>query len=462
MVPWPKFGEMMRSNSTIQIPRSEMNTNQDHTDGTTRRSLLKSIGAGLAMGLTAGNYSALAGAGPNDRIRIGSIGVGGMGIGRLREFMKQPDVTVAAICDVDQSHLDRALGEAEKQQGQRPQGFRDFRKLLELKDLDAVVVATPDHWHALPTIKAFRAGKDVFVEKPLSYSIGEGRAMVRAAQSNKRVSQMGNHIHNDLPNYRRVVEIVRSGMLGKISRVTCWKTSSLSSKLGNPPDCPPPAELDYDFWLGPAPKRPYNPNRSHGSFRYFWDYSGGVFIDFWAHITDVAYWALDLKAPKSVSSIGGRFFADDNTEAPDTLDLLYEFPNLDLTWTLNPMGFPGYEHMGGIGCIFQGTDATLVTNYQTHELYVKGKQVTEFKRPEPSIPDSPGHIREFLDAVKSRERTTCDVEYAHRLTKGGLLGNMAFRLGRRLYWDDAHERVIGDSVAGRMVTRRYRKPWKLT
>jgi len=425
----------------------------------TRRDVLKGIGAGLALSLAAKNKVAIAGA--NDRIRIGSIGVGGMGTGRLREFMKQPDVSVAAICDVDRSHLDRALGEAEKQQGQRPQGFLDFRKLLELKDLDAVVVATPDHWHALPTIHAFHSGRDVFVEKPLSYSIGEGRAMVRAAQQNKRVSQMGNHIHNDLPNYRRVVEIVRSGMLGKITRVMCWKTSSLVSKLGSPADCPPPPELDYDFWLGPAPRRPYNPNRSHGTFRYFWDYSGGVFIDFWAHITDVAYWALDMQAPKSVSSIGGRFFVDDNTETPETLDLLYEFPGLDMTWSLNPMGFPGYEHMGGIGCVFQGTDATLVTNYQNHEVYVKGRKVDDFKRPDPTIPDSPGHIREFLDAVKSRKQPTCNVEYAHRLTKGGLLGNIAFRLGKRVYWDDNRERIIGDSVADRMVTRRYRKPWKL-
>ncbi len=428
---------------------------------TTRRNLLKNIGAGLALGLTARNYRALAGPGPNEKIRVGSIGVGGMGTGRLRQFMKEADVSVVAICDVDQSHLDRAIAVAEKAQGLKPQGFHDFRKLLELKDLDVVVVATPDHWHALPTITAFHAGKDVFVEKPLSYSIGEGRAMVRAAQAHKRVSQMGNHIHNDLPNYRRVVEIVRSGVLGKIARVTCWKTSWLASRLDNPPDSPPPPELDYEFWLGPAPRRPYNPNRSHGNFRYFWDYSGGVFIDFWAHITDVAYWALDLKAPKSVSTIGGRHFIQDNTETPDTLDLLYEFPSLDLAWTLNPMVLPGFEHMGGIGCVFQGTEATLVTNYETHEVYVKGKKVTDFKPPAPSIPDSPGHIREFLNAVKSRDRTTCDVEYGHKLTKGGLLGNIAFRVGRKIKWDDAHEKIIGDSVANRMVTRRYRKPWKL-
>ncbi len=439
----------------------KMGTDRIKETGTTRRSLLKGICAGVALGLKAQNRRALAAPGPNERIRIGSIGVGGMGTGRLREFLKQPDVSVAAVCDVDQTHLDRALEVAEKQQGWKPQGFRDFRKLLELKDLDAVVVATPDHWHALPTIASFRAGKDVFVEKPLSYSIGEGRAMVRAAQAHKRVSQMGNHIHNDLPNYRRVVEVVRSGMLGKISRVACWKTSLLVSRLDNPPDGSPPPELDYDFWLGPAPKRAYNPNRSHLNYRYFWDYSGGIFIDFWAHITDAAYWALDLKAPKSVSAIGGRYFIQDNTETPDTLDLLYEFPNLDLSWTLNPMAFPGYEHMGGIGCIFQGTEATLVTNYQAHELYVRGKKVPDFKRPEPTIPDSPGHIREFLNAVKSRQRTTCDIEYGHQLTKGGLLGNLAFRLGRRLYWDDRRERVIGDSVGDRLVTRRYRKPWKL-
>jgi predicted dehydrogenase len=429
--------------------------------GSTRRDLLKTLGGGLAAGLTVTDSRVLARAGANERILVGSIGVGSMGIGRLREFMKQPDVTVVAVCDVDRSHLENALAEVEKAQGRKPQAFHDYRKLLELKDLDVVVVATPDHWHALPTIDAFKAGKDVFVEKPLSYSIGEGRAMVRAAQAHKRISQMGNHIHNDMPNYRRVVEIVQSGMLGKITRVTCWKTSSLTSKLGNPPDGKPPAELDYDFWLGPAPKRTYNPNRSHRSFRYFWDYSGGVFIDFWAHITDVVYWALELKAPKSVAAIGGRFFPNDNTETPDTLDLLYEFPNLDFTWTLNPIGLPGFEHMGGIGCLFQGTEATLVANYSTHELYIKGKKVADFKRPDPPIPDSPGHIREFLNAVQSRQKTTCDVEYAHQLTKAGLLGNIAYRLGRRVYWDDAKERIIGDSIAGRLVTRRYRKPWKL-
>jgi predicted dehydrogenase len=414
-----------------------------------------------AAGLTlAAAPSPARAAAPSDRIRVGFIGLNGMGTGRLNGFMKHPDVYAAAVCDLDQRHLARAAALAEKAQGHKPQEFHDFRKLLELKDIDAVMIATPDHWHALPFVQACQAGKDVFVEKPLSYSIGEGRAMVTAARKYNRVSQMGNHIHNDLPNYRRVVELVRTGSLGKIHRVFCSINTGRKG-LGNPADTAPPAELDYDFWLGPAPKRPYNPNRAHFSYRYFWDYSGGYFIDFWCHYTDVAYWALDLTAPVTVSATGGRWVAGDNAETPDVMEVLYQFPNnLVLSWTLHPNGRPGYDHMGSC-VIFEGTEATLVTNYSSHEVWVKGKVAGDFPRPAPSIPDSPGHIREFLDAIKSRQRTTCDVEYAHKLNKGGLLGNIAYRSASVLEWDDQRERITNNSRAAKLVTRKYRKPWKL-
>jgi predicted dehydrogenase len=420
---------------------------------TSRRTFLQAAAA-------AATYRAYAATPPSDRIRVGFIGLGNQGTGRLRQFLKQQDVVAAAVCDVDQTRLDRASGVVSAAQGQKPEAYRDFRRLLDRKDLDAVMVGTPDHWHALPAIMACQAGKDVFVEKPLSYSIGEGRAMVQAARRYERVTQMGNHIHNDLPNYRRVVEIVRSGMLGKIDRVYCALASGEKS-LPKVADTPPPPELDYEMWLGPAPKRPYNRTRSHFSYRYFWDYSGGMFIDFWCHYADVAYWALDLQAPKSVSAVGGRWTcAGDGGETPDTMEVLYEYPGLILTWTLHPLGRPGYDHMGS-SVIFEGSEATLVTNYTRHELYVKKKLVENFTPPPQSIPDSPGHIREFLDAVKSRKRTTCDVEYGHRLTKAGLLGNLSYRTGERLRWDDARERVEGHSAASRMLTRRYRKPWKL-
>ncbi len=422
-----------------------------------RRSFIQTAAAGLAF--TAARPMALSGVAPSDRIRVGFIGLGGMGTGRLTQFMKHQDVFAAAVCDLDTKHVERAVALVEKTQGHKPEIYHDFRKLLERKDIDAVMVATPDHWHALPVIQACQAGKDAFVEKPLSYSIGEGRAMVTAALKNKRITQMGNHIHNDLPNYRRVVEVVKSGMLGKIHRVYCSLNTG-SKGIGKPADTTPPPELDYEFWLGPAPKRPYNPNRSHFTYRYFWDYSGGAFVDFWCHFTDVAYWALDLQAPKNVTAVGGRWTADDNAETPDTLEVVYEYPGLVLSWTLHPNGRPGYEHMGS-SVIFEGSEATLVTNYSKHEVWVKGKKEENFTRPPQSIPDSPGHIREFLDSIKSRQITTCNVEYAHRLNKGGLLGNIAFRTGERIYWDDSKERISNSSKANKLVTRRYRKPWKL-
>ena len=421
-----------------------------------RREFMMTTAAGLALAST----SQPAKAAPSDRIRVGFVGLNGMGTGRLNGFMKHSDVTAAAVCDLDKNHLARASQLVEKTQGHKPAEFHDFRKLIEMKDLDAVMVATPDHWHALPFIYACQAGKDVFVEKPLSYSIGEGRHMLTAARKHNRISQMGNHIHNDLPNYRRVVELVRSGSLGKINRVYC-SINTGQKGLGKPPDSAPPPELDYEFWLGPAPKRPYNPNRSHFTYRYFWDYSGGYFIDFWCHYTDVAYWALDLQAPKTISATGGRWAVDDNAETPDVMEVIYQFPNdILLSWTLHPNGRPGFEHMGSC-VIFEGTEATLVTNYSRHEVWVKNKLAEDFPRPAPSIPDSPGHIREFLDSIKSRQKTTCDVEYCHRLNKGGLLGNLAFRNNAVLEWDDQRERITNHSKADKMVTRKYRKPWKL-
>ena len=425
-----------------------------------RRNFLKKASAGAALGLTAANYRSLAASSPNDTIVMGFIGLGGMGTGRLREFLRHDDVKAAAICDVDESHLNRAIGEVSKRRDHKPKGYHDFRELLEISEIDAVTVTTPDHWHALPTITACQAGKDVFVEKPLCHNIAEGRKMADAVKKYKRITQLGTHIHNTGGNYRRVVEMVRSGNLGKITRVHCWKTSNIKG-LKVQADGDPPEELDYDFWQGPAPKRPYNPNRSHFSFRHFWDYSGGTFIDFWCHITDVVFWSLELGGPKTVAATGGRFFIDDQTETPDSLDVLYEYPELVLAWTLHPKGLPGYQHMGSIGCVFQGTKANLVTNYNKNEIWVDGKKTDDFPRPEKSIPGSPGHLREFLNCIKSREECTCNIEYAHRLTKPGHLGNIAYRTGEKLEWDDEKEKITNSAKANRLVKRRYRKPWKL-
>jgi predicted dehydrogenase len=424
----------------------------------TRRTFLQTAAAGVALTTLGGR--ARAQAPPSDQIVLGMIGVGGMGTGRLRGFLEHPDVRIGAICDVDSGHVDRAVDGVEKVRGYKPKTFGDFRLLLEDREIDAVVIVTPDHWHAIPTVRAFEAGKDVFVEKPLSYSVAEGRAMADASTEYRRVSQMGNHIHNDLPNYRRVVEIVRSGKLGRITRVHCWRLCRTEPHTtSNPPTLPP--GFDYDFWLGPAPKRPYDPFRSHNTFRHFWDYSGGTFIDFWCHIVDLPMWALDLKAPKSFSAMGGRLFLNDPTETPDTLEAILDYPELLFMFSFRPTPLPGFEHMGAIGCLFEGTDASLVANYENHEVWAPGPKIEDFPRPDPSIPDSPGHLREFLDAIKTRNlETTCNVRYGHRLTKLGLLSNIAFRTGRRIHWDDERERIVDDGDADRMLTRKFRKPYK--
>src|SRR5260370_2341016 len=227
---------------------------------TSRRTFVQLVSGGI--GLAAASRSYAAAPAPSDQIEVGFIGLGGQGTSRLKEFMRQPDVRAAAVCDLDRTHLDAAVAAVEKAQGHKPDSYHDFRKLLERKDLDAVMVATPDHWHALPAIQACQAGKDVFVEKPLAYSIGEGRAMVTAALKNKRITQMGNHIHNDRPTYRRVVEVIQSGALGRIRRVDCSLVTA-STPIGRTADTVAPPELDSDFSLGPAPKPPYHPLRSH-------------------------------------------------------------------------------------------------------------------------------------------------------------------------------------------------------
>lgn len=424
-----------------------------------RRSFLGATAAGL--GLTALNLRTLASQQPNEQITLAMIGVGGMGTGRLRQFLEHPDVRIAAICDVDSTHVDRAVAIVESARGYRPKGVEDYRHVLDDREVDAVAIVTPDHWHSIPAVRAFEAGKDVFVEKPLSYSVAEGRAMADASARHKRVSQMGNHIHNDLPNYRRVVELVQSGKLGRITRVHVWRTNRTEPwKVDNPPTLPP--GLNYDFWLGPAPKRPYEPLRSHVTYRDFWDYSGGTLIDFWCHIVDVAMWALDLKAPNSISAAGGRLFVNDTTETPDTVEAVLDYPNLVVMFSLRPTPLPGFEHMGSIGCLFEGTEASLVTNYERHEVRVKGQKVEDFPRPDPTIPDSPGHLREFLDAIKTRNlETTCNVRYGHRLTKLGLLTNIAYRTGRRIRWDDQRERILDDDDASELLRRRFRKPYRL-
>ncbi len=422
------------------------------TNPNRRRFLAASAAAAGAMALPSRASSSILGS--NESITLGFIGVGGMGSGLLNIFKGMPDVRVATVCDVYEPHALRAKEAA----GGTPDVEHDFRKVLDRKDIDAVVIATPDHWHAIPSILAMQAGKDVYCEKPLAYRIAEGRAVADAAAKHKRVTQMGNLIHAG-ENYHRVVEIVQSGVLGKISKCRVWM-AGLTGSLGKPADGAPPAGLDYDFWLGPAPKRAYNANRSHFNWRYFWDYAGGQLMDFCCHIIDPVLWAMKVDAPETITATGGRYVIDDNLETPDTLEVLYHFAEgFDLVWSNTSGSSHGIEDKG-LGIMFQGTKATLVCDYGSFKIYPEKGQAIDL--PEPTIKRSPGHHREFLNAIKSRDECSCNFAYGHTLTTVGHLGNIALWSGEKLKWDAKAERITNhESANAHLVRQEYRAPWTL-
>jgi predicted dehydrogenase len=439
-----------------------------------RRSFLaSSIGlaaAGPLAAQTASSASNVAGA--NDRIRIALIGCGGMGSGDLGDFLKVKGIECVALCDPDDRRTARAAKNV-VEPVQSTSGLfttRDFRRVLERKDIDAVIVATPDHWHALPTILACQAGKDVYVEKPLALSIGEGRVMVNAARKYGRVVQMGTQ-QRSAPHYNEAVDYVKSGKLGKIRLVRAWAYLDWVGETPVLPDTDPPPEVDYDLWLGPAPKRPFNENRFHFNFRWFFDYSGGLMTDWGAHMIDIANWGMGIKAPTSALAVGGKFgYPTDATETPDTQQTIWDFPGFSMIWE-HALGVGRGPETREHGVAFHGNNGVLVIDRAGWEIYPETdkveKPVREYKMtglPRQEVGDHDyhlTHVKNFLDCMKTREHPHSDVEIGHNSMIACHLGNLAYRFRRRIQWDVENEKVIGDPEAQALVTRSYRAPWKL-
>ncbi len=285
--------------------------------------------------------------------------------------------------------------------------------------------------------------------------------MITAANKGKRVTQMGNLMHAG-ENYHRVAEIVQSGALGKVSKTRVWMAADRKG-LGRPADTAPPPGCNYDLWLGPAPLRPFNPNRFTFNWRYFWDYGGGILTDFCCHIVDLVHWSLELEAPTTISAVGGRYALGDhdNGEVPDTLEVAYEYERsngdkLLMAWSQTDASTHGLEDKTQ-GIMFQGTDATLVANYHTYKIIPeKGRKIVE---PPKTLPRSVGHHREWLDAIKTRAQCSCHFEYGHRLATVGNLGNISLWTGEKLKWDPRAERVTNHPEANEFLTKTYRKPW---
>ena len=410
---------------------------------------------------------------PNEKINAAFIGCGGMGVANLKAFQRTERVNIVAVCDIDQSHLDKAVA---LYPGAQP--VADWRRILDLPNVDVVVNSAPDHWHALPTIYACQAGKDVYVEKPLSHNIVEGRTMVEAARCYKRVVQGGTQQRTD-PHFSDAVRYVQSGMLGNILLVRTWNASNEGKGIGFAQDeSEPPAGIDYDMWLGPVPLLPFNKLRFHYTFRWFFDYAGGMLADWGVHLNDVVLWAMEVDAPSRISAAGGHWALRDGRETPDVLEVTYEFDSgggvnnrpFLLVYSMQKGNARGREQKG-YGIEFFGTNATLFVDRDGWEVIPEGESVPAEKHPgaDAKVP----HIHDFLDCVMGakggdgqRPRPASDVEIAHRATSICCLGNIAYRTGEKLTWNREKELCFdpyGNPIAeaNALLTREARTPWTL-
>ena len=423
-----------------------------------RRSSLAACALPLAGGLVVSPQGRAAAA--SEKIRVGLIGSGGMGKGDLATFFLNPEVDCPVICDIDDNQLAEGVKLVQEKRNHAPDTVKDLRRVLERKDLDAVLIATPDHWHALATVLACQAGKDVYVEKPLALTIAEGRAMIEAARRHQRVCQMGAQRLSS-PTYAQAIDLVKSGKLGKVGLVRAWAYLDWIKPIGTPADAAAPSGVDYNMWLGPAPQRAFNPNRFHFNFRWFWDYAGGLMTDWGVHLIQVLLWAMGPEPPKAVMSSGGKYVLEDNSETPDTQITVYEFPTYTLVWEHKVgVGLGLYNRPWGMS--FTGTEGTLVINDGGWEvLREPTKDALEPRKYPGGADPRPAHVRNFLDCVKSRQAPVENLAVGQHVSTVAHLGNIALRTGRRVVWDAQAEKVIDDPKADALVGPTYRKPWNL-
>jgi predicted dehydrogenase len=441
-----------------------------------RREFLESSGKaalGVGMGVAVANALATPAraqetkVSANDKILIGAIGVGGMGTGNMLGFMGRPEVEVVAVCDVDSNCLNRAAGEVEKKYGRKPLAVKDFRQVLDRKDIDAVIIGTADHWHALPFIMACEAGKDVFCEKPISHDIVEGQMMVGAAKRYNRVSQI-NVWQRSVGFFQQAIDFAKSGGMGKIAICRAWVCGPAG--LGKNPIKDPPPNLDWDFWCGPGPKVPYHDTYHPGMWRLYYDFGTGMSGDWGVHMIDIVLLGMNAKHPTEVASFGGkmRCAPDDDRDSPDTMISVLKFPDFVLNWEIH-VGGEGLDGGGGHGAEFIGEKGKMIVDRGG----IKWTPYGDNPGPEGANKDQGGdrpdrwtnsdHMGEFLNNMRTRGKCVADVESVYYTTTACHLTNAAYQAGRSIKWDGEKGVIVGDRKAMecRAYQRDYRKPWKL-
>ncbi|MGB9588139.1 MAG: Gfo/Idh/MocA family protein [Armatimonadota bacterium] len=414
-----------------------------------------SIGAGAMDALTSSARAQKKDLSPNEKVIVGVIGVGGMGTVNMRNFMKHPEVEVAAVCDVHSKRLADAATQVEKKYGKKPLVDKDFRRIMERKDIDAVIISTPDHWHALPFIYACETGKDVFCEKPISHNILEGRSMVGAAQRYQRVTQV-NLVQRGMGQFQDAVDYVSSGKMGRVYICRAWRSGGIWC-LGKNPIKEPPAELDWDFWCGPARLLPYHDKIDPSDWRLNFEWGTGMTGDWGVHMMDIILWGMNDHHPLEVTSLGDKLRCDpeDDRKTPDTHMAVYRFSTFMMTWEVRPdnRGFDGgRDH----GAEFIGEAGTLIVD--RNGIIWNG----DGKGPERKSPDV-DLIADFLSNVKTRGKCRVDIKSAYYATVLCHLANLSYQCRKTIKWDGIRGLVLNDKAAMNYLAyrREYRKPWTL-
>ncbi len=404
---------------------------------------------------------------PSDQVNLGLIGCNSRGFSVLQQHLKVAGVNCVAMCDIDQNVLQKRAGEIEAQHGRKPALYEDFRDLLAQKDIDAVIIGTPDHWHCLPTIYACEMGKDVYVEKPMANSIEECNLMVRAARRYNRVVQVGQQQRSS-EVWNQVMDFLKTGKLGKVQKVDIWGNFNYGLGPLKQPDAAAPAGVNYDLFLGPAASRPFNPARFHGSWRFFWDYGGGLMTDWGVHLLDMALWARDLKRPPdTVVAQGFQYdLPDRSRETHDQLTALFSYDNYLIQWEHNSGKQVGpYDRNYGVA--FIGENGTLVADRAKWEVFPEWDGTAKAPRMEKVGPlqGQHGHERHpanFIACIKSREEPACPVEAGRAVAVAAHMANIAVRSKTyHLQWDEAKNQFRNNKAANKYIIPEYRKPWSL-
>jgi predicted dehydrogenase len=440
-----------------------------------RRKFL-SDSAALAGGLLLTPHVLPAGRTPqaSDTFNIGVIGCNGMGWANTSSFLKMNDVTLLGICDVDSNVTQKRMADYAKLRTNTPKTYGDYRELLNNKDIDAVIIGTPDHWHCKIMVDAVKAGKHVYVEKPIANSIEECNLMVAAQEKTGKIVQTGQWQRCG-PHYKKAIEIVRSGVLGKIRLVKVWAYQGWMKPVTVVPDSAPPAGVDYNFWLGPAPKRNFNANRFHFNFRWFWDYAGGLMTDWGVHEIDIALYAMGVEAPISVMATGGKLaYPDDASETPDTLQTIYQYEKFNMLWE-HATGIDSGPYNRTEGIAFIGNNGTLVVDRGGYEVisereadgYAKrGKEKMEhidaYKKPD-DLNYLDLHTSNFVEAVRKNDQSFLNtpIRSGSIAAINAQMGNIAYRTGSKVFWDAKKGKFINNAEADKYIHPQYHNGWEL-